>query len=321
MIYLQNDSLNEFIANHSDIDLNDKKILIVAGDSWTNNLYLSKEERWPYKLGILKKYDYVFNISTDYGSNEEIYINLLNFLNFKYIFNFKYAKHNKNVCDTRPPVIDRCDFKTKYNITNNMDIIVGWSTPIRDKGPLSYLYEPFDTSTIPDIDSSSNSSILWKTYFSEWLNIEHHSYKTQLYILFLQEYCKIHNINWYSFMAFTPLVEKEFKNTKWDLRKHIDENNLFGLYGYPTNMQEYLIQNQYNSNYTQELPILEMQYMETDSKIEMWTSKFKKLINFKDLFIQRRNFFLSDNHTVFSGDGHPWTVGTTLMADLLATKI
>ena len=29
---------------------------------------------------ILKNYDYVFNVSTNYGSNEEIFINLLNLL-------------------------------------------------------------------------------------------------------------------------------------------------------------------------------------------------------------------------------------------------
>ena len=58
-----------------------------------------------------------------------------------------------------------------------------------------------------------------------------------------------------------------------------------------------------------------------DENIDFWTKTFNKLSNFRNLFTNRRKFFIKDNHTVFSGDGHPWKKGTTLMAELLATKI
>ena len=42
-------------------------------------------------------------------------------------------------------------------------------------------------------------------------------------------------------------------------------------------MQEYLIQKEVDPTYKEELPILEMQYMESSANIDNWTSKFKKL--------------------------------------------
>ena len=59
---------------------------------------------------------------------------------------------------------------------------------------------------------------------------ELYQYTTQVQIILLQEYFKNHNIDFYSFMAFTPLVENEFKNTEWDLREHIDTEKFYGLY-------------------------------------------------------------------------------------------
>ena len=311
MVYLQNENIKKYLQSlHFNATLENKKILVVVGDSWTNNLYLEENERWAYKLGLLKGYDIVFNISTNYGSNEEIFTNLLNFFNFKEFY--KDDKHN----------IDRCFFKTKYNV-NNLDVIIGWSTPIRDKSSISYLYQPFNTSTIPNIEENNNSSLLWTKYFNDWFNVEYHSYKTQLFILFLQEYFKIHNVNWYSFMGFTPLVEKEFENTKWDLRKFIDSSKIFGLYDYPSNMQEYLIKICHNTIYNDELPILEMQYMEDNQKINLWTSKFTKLLKFKDKFTKRKEIFDSYTHNkqIFTSDGHPNIVGTSLIAEFLNKNI
>ena len=70
-------SLNSIgdVSSYSDF-----KILIVAGDSWTNNAYLNENHRWAYLLGKKGNYDCVFNLSTDYGSNSEIYQSLLKFI-------------------------------------------------------------------------------------------------------------------------------------------------------------------------------------------------------------------------------------------------
>jgi len=126
--------------------------------------------------------------------------------------------------------------------------------------------------------------------------MEVYSYDTQKRILFLQEFFKQNNIDWYSFMGFTPLVEKEFENTSYDLREWIDKDRFLFLYGFPNNMQDYLLQSVENE-FSDYIGINEMQF-ENDRK-----HYFQK---YKD---------------VFTNDGHPNIKGLEIISDILYKKI
>jgi hypothetical protein len=313
MIYKQNLQIEKFIHSEEfqSISLSDNKsLLIVCGDSWTNNLYLDEEHRWPYLLGNLSNYDYVFNLASDYGSNAEIYLSLIKF--------FTNAEVD-DVHGVHSP-INSFTFKDKFK---NINTIVCWSTPIRDKSETSIMYRPYKVATIPNMDDvDALNSKIFKKYYENWFREEHHSYKTQLYTLFLQEYCKYHNINLNFFMAFTCLVEDSFKGTKWDLREHIDSDKFFGLYDWPNCLQDYLI-SQKTNNYKEVAPILEMQHFDGTYKGKNKLYKlFSNLIN-KTKTIEDRFDIISEPtlEGMFTCDGHPGKIGTKLIAELIYKRL
>ena len=288
-------SLNSIgdVSSYSDF-----KILIVAGDSWANNAYLNENHRWAYLLGKKGNYDCVFNLSTDYGSNSEIYQSLL-----------KFISHEE-------PKSEHCNI-LEYFKPENIDIVITWSTPIRDKDEISILYRPYKTSTIPNIEDNVNlNSKIFRKYYEDWFREEHHSYKTQLYTLFLQEYCKEYNLKINFSMAFTCLVEDSFKDTKWDLRKYINEDTFFGLYGYPSCLQDYLI-SKTNSDFKEEAPIVEMQHLDNTYKKNKFYDIFNRLTPYKEKFKRRFNQIEGKSlETTFTADGHPAKQGTELISEL-----
>lgn len=55
-------------------NLDNKKVLFVFGDSWTNNRYIKNPKKhWCYLLKQKLDYDLVVNISDNYDSNYEIF--------------------------------------------------------------------------------------------------------------------------------------------------------------------------------------------------------------------------------------------------------
>tara|TARA_B110000858_G_scaffold114832_1_gene131234 strand:- start:2384 stop:3316 length:933 start_codon:yes stop_codon:yes gene_type:complete len=303
MKYFKNEECNIFINSITDTHTLGSKLLIVAGDSWTNNAYLNENDRWAYKIGKKGNYDYVFNLSTDAGSNSEIYLSLLNFLT--------------NTTNVHHKVINDCIIKEFFK-SENIDIIITWSTPIRDKGEMSILYRPYKCATIPDIADKDNlNTKIFRKYYENWFREEHHSYKTQLYTLFLQEYCKHNNLNINFSMAFTCLVEDSFKDTKWDLRKDIVEDNFYGLYGYPGCLQDYLI-SKTDSNFKEEAPIVEMQHLDnTYKKNNKFYDIFNRLKPYKEKFERRFNKIEGESiEKIFTSDGHPGKKGTELISEL-----
>lgn len=290
----------------------DKKVLIVAGDSFTNNAYMpSIEQHWSYIVGNKLNYDFVFNIATSYGSNEEIFNNCVStFTNEN-----PHAIYNESIVDKF--------YLSSYFEIKNIDVVIIWSTPIRDKSSISLFYQPFKISTIPDIEANTPNVSIFKKYYEDWFRYEYHSYKTQLYILMLQEYLKIHQINYNFFMGFTPLVNKEFENSKWDLRKYIDEERFYGLHNFPYNLQDYLAK-KVNDNFNSNIPISELYF---------FGPAFKKLKNIFDNTF--KNFDEYDNRkkiinsastpgtydNIFVDDGHPAKLGLELIAELITIKI
>jgi hypothetical protein len=117
-------------------------------------------------------------------------------------------------------------------------------------------------------------------------------------------------------MAFTCLVEDSFKDTKWDLRKYINEDTFFGLYGYPSCLQDYLI-SKTNSDFKEEAPIVEMQHLDNTYKKNKFYDIFNRLTPYKEKFKRRFNEIEGKSlETTFTADGHPAKQGTELISEL-----
>jgi hypothetical protein len=253
-----------------------KKVLFVFGDSWTNNRYIEDSKKhWCYLLKEKLEYDVVINTSNNYDSNYQIF-------------------------DSIKSVLCNDDFPMKkkdyLNTLKEYKVIIEWSTPMRDSTSVAEMYSPYNISTIPNLNSIQANTKLWMDYVSNWFRVEIYSYDTQKRILFLQEFFKENKIDWYSFMGFTPLVEKEFEGTNYDLREWIDKDRFLFLYGFPNNMQDFILQS-IEPHFSDYIGINEMQF-ENDRKI----------------------YF--DNHPeVFTGDGHPDVGGLSIMADIVYKQI
>lgn len=253
-----------------------KKVLFVFGDSWTNNRYIGNpKQHWCYLLKEKLNYDVVINTSNDYDSNYQIFDSIKTILSDN-----TFPMNKKGYLDTLE------DYK----------IVIEWSTPMRDSTSVAEMYSPYNISTIPKLNSIQANTKLWMDYVSKWFRMEIYSYDTQKRILFLQEFFKENKIDWYSFMGFTPLVEKQFDGTTYDLRKWIDKNRFLFLYEFPNNMQDYLLQSVENgfNNY---IGINEMQF-END-----------------------RQPLFNKHNEVFTNDGHPNTKGLEMIADIVYKQI
>lgn len=252
--------------------LKGKKVLFVFGDSWTNNAYIkNRKEHWCYRLKQKIEYDIVVNVSSDYDSNYQIFDAVKTLL-----------------CNSEYPM-KKLDY---LNDLKEYKVIIEWSTPMRDSTSVAKMYYPYNIATIPNLNSDEPNTKLWLNYVSNWIKMEMYSYDTQKRILFLQEFFNYNNIDWYSFMGFTPLVEREFEKTSYDLRKWINSDRFLFLHGFPNNMQDYLLQT-VEKNFTDYIGINEMQFENN-----------------------RISYFMKHNK-VFTDDGHPNVDGLDIMSDVL----
>jgi len=250
--------------------INNKKVLFVFGDSWTNNRYINKSEKhWCYLLKEKLQYDYVINVSNNYDSNYNIFDAI------KFV-----------LCDNKFPMKE----DTYLNKLKEFKVVVDWSTPMRDDTSVAKMYSPYNTAAIPDLQSNEPNIKLWLDYVDKWFRVEMYSYDTQKRILFLQEFFNHNKIDWYMFMGFTPLVEKNFHDTEYDLRKWIDKKRFLFLNGFPNNMQDYLITT-IDKDFKEDIDINEMQFKNN-----------------------RLKYFSNE---VFTSDGHPNIKGLELMSDVI----
>ena len=254
----------------------DKKVLFVFGDSWTNNLYIQNEKlHWCYLLKEKLGYDIVVNVSSNYDSNYQIFDAV------------------KKLFSQEEYPMKRQEY---LNELKEYKVIIEWSTPMRDSTTVAEMYQPYNLSTIPNLNSNEINTQLWMKYVNDWFRVEMYSYDTQKRILFLQEFFNHNKIDWYGFMGFTPLVEKEFEGSRYDLRKFIDNGKFLFLYEFPNNMQDYLLR-EVEKEFSDYIGINEMQF-END----------------------RKPYFQKHNQ-VFTHDGHPNVDGLKMMSNILHKKI
>ena len=275
-IHLNIEEIPYFFNDIFKENIKDKKVLFVFGDSWTNNRYIkNKKQHWCYLLKEKLNYDIVINTSNNYDSNYQIFDSIKSILS-----------------DAEFPM-KKIDY---LNLLKEFKVVIEWSTPMRDSTSVAEMYKPYNLSTIPDLNSNNPNTKLWIDYVSNWFRMEVYSYDTQKRILFLQEFFKHNDIDWYSFMGFTPLVEKEFEGTSYDLREWIDKNRFLFLYDFPNNMQDYLLKS-VEPDFNDYIGINEMQF-ENDRK-----KYFEKYTD------------------IFTSDGHPNVGGLEIMANILHKQI
>jgi hypothetical protein len=303
MIYLDSKESIK-IAIENDIFKN-KRVLITFGDSWTNNTYLQNfrtypKKAWAYQLAHKLNYDMVLNISWDGGSNVEIFEQCLLMMSLYEDYEF-----------------DKC--KIKELGCAEIKVIIGWSSQIRDFSPIHKIFRPFNVTNIPYVHFGEDK-ILSKTYFKfidKIMRKELYQYTTQVQIILLQEYFKNHNIDFYSFMAFTPLVENEFKNTEWDLREHIDSEKFYGLYSDINSMAQKL-NSLINSNIKNEF-VFDQPHYNNRNFISIFSKFFNKKKEYKDfLELQNKLKIKSEYHLE---DGHPNELGLEVICNELFEMI
>lgn len=203
-----------------------KKIIFAFGDSWTNNTYIEDinyappgslypSRCWTYRLAEKMGYDCVVNISTAGGSNDDI---------FKYCLDAMclYDEYTFNLCRI---------YELK---ATEIKVVIGWSTQIRNFDVLNNIFRPYNCASLPFVYNPTDTETkevrsLHEIYVRN-LHSEYLCFKTQLQTIALQHYFKKHGIESFYFMAFTPLLENDIVNTKWDLREEIDETRFYQLY-------------------------------------------------------------------------------------------
>ena len=295
--YIDNsDNLKNALDTHL---FQNKKILFVFGDSWTNNTYLNStneypNKAWSYVLAEKLGFDFVVNLSWDGGSNTEIYENCLKTmaLNDDYEFN-------------------KCEIN-KIGISEIL-VIVGWSSQYRDFGPIHKIFNPYTVTNIPQNlgDDGRLKSKLYSKYMDKLFKKEYYQYSTQIYSIYLQEYFKAHKIKCFQFMAFNPLVESSLVNSEWDLRNNIDSNKFYGLYG--NNMGQLL--NEMGGYKTKDTFVVDQPYYYSESIMEFVSNFLNKNSKFKQYL--ELNYKSRHDNIYLLEDGHPNSLGLNIIADEL----
>lgn len=281
-----------------------KKVLFVFGDSWTNNAYLNNKNNsypyntWSYKLAEKLGYDFVINLSTNGGSNTEIFETCLGTMSMFEDYQF-----------------DKCKI---WDIgASEIKVVVGWSSQLRSFDATTKLFRPFNCTSLPFISDGDNTNFskLYGKYITN-LHPEYCSYSTQLQTICLQHYFNHHKIDSYYFMGFTPLLEKESYYTKWDLRSEIDSNRFYGLYSELGDMSSKInsISNsQIRNEYIIDQPFFSMGFKNVFSKI------FKSKIGFSEYL--DNGVLNQSNNPYLESDGHPNELGLEVMATELYNLI
>lgn len=303
MIYVNNYSHFEQIINEK--KLKNKKVLFTFGDSWTNNTYLQNfdlypKKTWSYQLAEKLSYDAVVNISWQGGSNTEIFESCLHTMCLNEDYEFNKCKIKELGC-------------------SEMKCIIGWSSQIRDFSPMHKIFRPFNVTNIPYVsfsDDSPQSNSYFK-FLDKIMKKEYYQYITQVQTILLQDYFNYHKIEFYTFMAFTPLVENEFKNTDWDFREYINTKTFYGLYSKIDSMVQKLndlseldIKNEF---------IIDQPYYNNDNFINIFSKFLNKKKEYKEL-LQLQNKSISNNKYCYE-DGHPNDLGLEIIADELYKMI
>jgi hypothetical protein len=207
-----------------------QKILITAGDSWTNQLIetFGNEKSWVREYAKTKGYDLVIISAHGGSSATQTFINLINLLSNNEI-------QIDNIHTPFNSWFDSNRFEGK-----NLDVIVQWTSIIRDYSEMTGWYKPYTTASLPDLSTDKFKLEMYEEYITNIFNEKYFSYRVQMYSWQLQKYFEKWNIPYYFWMGFCDLVPESVVGTDMDIRKYLNKDRWFNLYDKPNNMSDYL---------------------------------------------------------------------------------
>jgi hypothetical protein len=206
------------------------RILIVSGDSWTNQLKetVGIDRSWVKKYAIEKNYDLVIVSAWGGSSSTQSFINLTNLLSGISVSSDVFFGGDDSWFDS-------------YRFNNKkLDVIVQWTSIIRDYSEITSWHKPYKFASLPDLTTSDFKKSMFDDYTLNIFNEKYFSYKVQLYSWQLQKYFEKWNIPYYFWMGFCDLVPESVENTDMDIRKYLNKDRWFNLYDKPNNMSDYL---------------------------------------------------------------------------------
>jgi len=206
-----------------------KKILVVSGDSWTNRVEgrANHSHTWVNEFADMRDYDFVILSANCGDSSTESFINLVNLFSQTDLAGDIF--HNSH-----PSWLGVNVFEGKQ-----VDVIVQWTSIIRDFSEFSAWYKPYTFASSPLLDDPFKKE-MYDEYVMHILNDKFYSYKMQVYSWQLQKYFERWNIPYYFWMGFCDLVPESVENTDMDIRQYLNKDRWFNLYDRPGNMSDYL---------------------------------------------------------------------------------
>jgi hypothetical protein len=118
-------------------------------------------------------------------------------------------------------------------------------------------------------------------------------------------------------MAFTPLVEDEFKKTEWDLREYINEDKFYGLNSDISNMSyklNHIVNSEVKNNFVVDQP-----FYNNTNFISIFSKFFNKKKEFKDYLEVAFEGNNENKYLIF--DGHPNELGLEIISNELFEMI
>jgi hypothetical protein len=305
MVFFHFDSDNKVSSSQlasNENFLNAKKVLIAAGDSWTNQLKetYGNDRSWVPEFAKLREYDFIIISAARGSSGTQIFSNLVNLL-------------------TGANLSEDCFFNgfsdswLNYYLfrEKKVDVIVQWTSIIRDYSEFSAWYKPHTFASLPDLSNDTFKKQMYDEYISEILNEKYYSYKLQIYSWQLQKYFEKWNIPYYFWMGFCDLVPEEIEGTDMDIRRFLNKDRWFNLFEKPNNMADYLYYVERNV-----LPKRLKGVLTEGGPVGLLKNFSDSLFN---LFKENEKDS-SLEHTLFCGDLHPSTEGNKIIANLLNEK-
>lgn len=278
-----------------------KKILITAGDSWTNQLIetFGNERSWVREYAQKKGYDLVIVSASGGSSATQTFINLVNLLS--------NIEITSDVMDT-----PKCWFDFNIFEKKNLDVIVQWTSIIRDYSEMTAWFKPYTTASLPDLSTNEYKLEMYEEFVSNIFNEKYYSYKVQLYSWQLQKYFEKWNISYYFWMGFCDLVPESVEGTDLDIRKYLNKDRWFNLYDKPNNMSDYLYYLE-----KKELPKKLSPLLTEGNSLGITKTLSKKLKELFDKNIKNTSY----EESLFLDDLHPSKKGNSEIVKILLERI
>jgi hypothetical protein len=284
------------------------RVLIVTGDSWTNRMRgtftNNDNDSWVPEYVRLRGYDFIIVAAAQGGSATQSFCNLVGLLSGVRFLDDTFGISGDHVSDSW---LNHYQLKEK-----NVDVIIQWTSIIRDFSEFSAWYKPYTFASLPELSDDVFKKEMYDEYITHIVSEKYYSYKMQVYSWQLQKYFERWNIPYYFWMGFCDLVPESVEGSDMDIRKFLNKDRWFNLYEKPHNMADYLY-----SLEKKTLPKRLQGIMTEGGPSGFKTTLSKHLSN----LFKQNNKDTSLDDTLFLNDLHANHNGNKIIAQTLNEKI